>query len=209
MRSTLLTEPWLQWAIELQSLAQNGLAYSPDVYDRERYERLREIAAEMLSHQTEIPVEKVKRFFCNEHGYQTPKIDTRAAVFQEDKILLVQESDGRWALPGGWIDVWETIRSNAIKEVKEEAGLDVEVQYIIAIHSHHRRNVPDYPYSVLKTFVMCESFGGEFTPNNETVASGYFALNELPLIAREKNSEAQIALCFEAHKAPNWLTQFD
>ena len=82
-------ELWLQWAIELQSLAQAGLTYGRDVYDKERYERIREIAAEIVSHMSDIPTETVKNLFCNETGYQTPKLDTRAAIFKDDKILLV------------------------------------------------------------------------------------------------------------------------
>lgn len=209
MQEVLLSEPWLKWAIEIQSIAQNGLTYTTGVYDRERYERLREISAEMLSYKTDIPVEKIKLLFCNEEGYQTPKIDTRAAIFKNGQILLVQENDGRWALPGGWIDVLETINSNTIKEVKEEAGLMVKTQFIIAIHNQHRRNDPNYPYSVLKTFVMCELLSGEFVENSETIDSQYFSLENLPYLAQEKNSKAQIALCFEAHQSTTWQTQFD
>lgn len=98
-------EKWLQWAVELQSLAQAGLFYGKDNYDRERYERIREISAEMISYQSEIPLEKVKDLFCSDVGYQTPKIDTRAAIFKGGKILLVHEANGTWALPGGWVDV--------------------------------------------------------------------------------------------------------
>ena len=90
---------WLKWAVELQSLAQAGLTYGRDAYDRERYERIREISAEILSHMSDLPVETVRDLFCGETGYQTPKIDTRAAIFQDGKILLVQENDGRWSLP--------------------------------------------------------------------------------------------------------------
>ena len=96
-----MQEKWLQWAIEIQAIAQAGLTYGRDAYDKERYARLREIAAEMISSQTELPVEKVRGLFCNETGYQTPKVDTRAAVFQKDRILLVQEANGTWSLPGG------------------------------------------------------------------------------------------------------------
>ena len=94
-------EKWLQWAVELQSIAQTGLWYGEGVFDKERYERIREIAADMISYKTEIPVDKVKDLFCDESGYQTPKLDTRAAIFKEDKILLVQEKNGTWSLPGG------------------------------------------------------------------------------------------------------------
>lgn len=89
----LLNEPWLTWAMEIQSIGQAGLAYTDNVYDRERYERLRQIAAEMLSVQTGIPVLKVQKLFCNETGYQTPKLDTRAAIFENGKIFLVEENN--------------------------------------------------------------------------------------------------------------------
>ena len=114
-------EKWLEWAVALQSLAQAGIHYGKDPFDVERYEQIRTIAAEMISYQTEIPLEKVKNLFCNETGYQTPKLDSRAAIFQDEKILLVKERNGTWALPGGWVDVLETIRSNAEKEAREEA----------------------------------------------------------------------------------------
>ena len=93
-------EKWLQWAVELQSLAQAGLTYGRDVYDKERYERIREISAEIVAHMSEFPLEKVKDLFCNESGYQTPKLDTRAAIFEDGKILLVRENNGKWSLPG-------------------------------------------------------------------------------------------------------------
>ena len=96
---------WLDLIVELQSLAQAGLTYGKDVYDRERYERIRDISAEMMADISDMPLEKVKELFCNETGYQTPKIDTRAAIFKDDKILLVHENNGTWSLPGGWCDV--------------------------------------------------------------------------------------------------------
>lgn len=103
---------WLEWAKELQFIAQGGLTYSKDVFDIERFERIREIAAEMLSLQSEIPIEKVKNLFCNETGFQTPKLDTRAAIFKDDKILLVKEKNGTWSLPGGWVDINQSIKTN-------------------------------------------------------------------------------------------------
>ena len=78
-------EKWLQWAVELQSIAQAGLFYGKDPFDLERYERIREISAEMISYKTEIPLEKVKDLFCNEAGYQTTKLDTRATIFRSGK----------------------------------------------------------------------------------------------------------------------------
>lgn len=119
---------WIDLIVELQGLAQAGLTYGKDVYDKERYERIRDISAEMMAELSGVPVEKVKDLFCNETGYQTPKIDTRAAIFEEGKILLVHENNGTWSLPGGWCDVNVSVTENTIKEVKEEAGLDVSCQ---------------------------------------------------------------------------------
>ena len=126
-------EKWLKWAIEIQSLAQAGLAYTNNVYDIERYERLREISAEIISEKSGLSLEKTKDLFCNETGYQTPKIDTRAAIFKDDKILLVHENNGTWSLPGGWCDVLESVKSNTVKEVREETGLDAVAKKIIAV----------------------------------------------------------------------------
>ena len=106
---------WLKWAIELQALAQAGLEYGHDKFDLERYERIRDIAAEIMARHTDLPMDKVRDLFCNESGYQTPKLETRAAIFQGEKILLVQESDGLWALPGGWADVDITVGENTVK----------------------------------------------------------------------------------------------
>lgn len=202
-------EQWLQWAIELQSLAQAGLTYGKDVYDKERYERIREISAEIMSHMSEIPVEKVKNLFCNETGYQTPKIDTRAAIFEDGKILLVRENNGTWSLPGGWCDVNVSVRENTIKEVKEESGLDVVADRIIAVQDRAKHNLPLYAYGVCKIFVQCSVIGGEFAENIETTEYRYFSEEELPALAAEKNNEEQIKMCFEAYDTPDWITRFD
>lgn len=200
---------WLDWAIELQSLAQAGLTYGKDMYDLERYERIREISAEMVSYMSEIPLDKAKNLFCNESGYQTPKLDTRAAVFKNGKILLVHENNGTWSLPGGWCDVNVSVVENTIKEVKEEAGLDVVAEKIIAIQDRAKHNLPLYVYGVCKVFVQCAVTGGQFTENIETTESRYFSMEELPTLATEKNNEEQIRMCFEAYYAENWKTQFD
>lgn len=105
--------------------------YCKDKFDIERFERIREISAEMISHKSDIPVEKVKNLFCNEIWYQTPKLDCRAAIFKDNKILLVKESNGLWSLPGGWVDVDLSVKENIIKEVKEEAGLDVTLKRLL------------------------------------------------------------------------------
>lgn len=202
-------ELWLKWAVELQALAQAGLQYGHDKFDLERYERIRDIAAQMVAHQTDLPLKKVKDLFCNETGYQTPKLDSRAAVFQGDKILLVQENDGRWSLPGGWVDVDLSVGENAVKEVREEAGLEVIPERIIAVQDREKHNQPPYAYKVCKVFVLCRLVGGHFQENIETTESRYFGLDELPPLATEKNTEEQIRMCFEACQAEHWTTLFD
>lgn len=194
-----------KWAMEIQSIAQAGLTYCKDVFCRERYERLREISAEMISVKTDLPTEKVRTLFCGETGYQTPKIDTRAAIFKKDRILLVKENDGRWSLPGGWCEYNCSPTENAVKEVREEAGLNVEVSRLIAVQDRKKHNKPEYAWGVVKMFFLCSFVSGEFTENSETTASAYFAENELPALAEEKNTAEQIHMCFEALKTDKVL----
>lgn len=151
------------WAIRLQSIAQAGLAYGENEYDRERYHEVRLIAAEMIASEMNLPLDTVRKYFCNESGYQTPKIDTRAAVFKDGKILLVHEKNGTWSLPGGWCDVDQSVASNAVKETKEEAGLDVYADKFIAVQIKYRRKTDRsfirrspvfFPYSPSRTRPM-------------------------------------------------------
>ena len=193
--------PWLRWAMELQFIAQAGVTYSKDPFDSERFERIREISAELMSLKTGFSPERVKTVFCNETGFQTPKIDTRAAVFRDGKLLLVKEKNGTWALPGGWVDVTDSVKASAVKEVKEEAGLDVAAVRLIAVHDRLYHNLPVYSYGVCKFFFLCEVIGGRFEPNIETVGSDYFSFGELPLLAEEKNTREQVKMCFDAYAA--------
>ena len=203
------TEKWLKWILELQSLAQAGVFYGKDRFDLERYQRIREISAQMLSSMTDMPLETVKDVFCCEVGYQTPKIDTRAAIFKDDKILLVQEYTGLWSMPGGWCDYDLSVKANTVKEVQEEAGLEVTADYIIAVQDREKHNLPRYIYKVCKIFVMCSLVGGEFEENSETIGSGWFSLEKLPPLAEPKVNAQQIAMCFEAHRSESWVPLFD
>lgn len=198
-----------EWAAELQSLAQAGLFYGKDDFDRERYARVREIAAEMMAERSGLPVEKVRELFCADSGYQTPKIDTRAAVFEGGKILLVRERSGSWSLPGVWCEFNLSPAANTVKEAKEEAGIDVVVKKLISVQSRSRHNEPPYPYEVVKIFYLCEKTGGAFVRNLETSGSAFFAPDELPLLAEEKCTAEQIQMCFAAKNAESWQAQFD
>lgn len=138
------------WAMDLQSLAQAGLRYGHDVFDRERYEEIRRIAGEMMAARTGIPEEKLKTLFLGDEGYQTPKIETRAAIFKDNKILLVREKMSQeWSLPGGWNDYDQTVADNCVKEAFEESGRKVEPVKIIAVQDRNHHNKP-----ILATNVM-------------------------------------------------------
>lgn len=205
-----MNDKLLEWAIRIQSIAQAGLMYGRDPYDKERYEQLRLIAAEMVSERTDVSVAKIQDLFCNEEGYQTPKVDTRAAIFRDGKILLVHENNGTWSLPGGWCDVDQSVASNVIKEVKEETGFDVSAERLAAVQDWRKHNVCNYAYGVVKIFVLCKMLSGAFQENIETTEIRYFGREELPsLLAVEKTTKEQIEMCFDAYEDENWKTQFD
>ncbi len=204
-------ELWLQWANELQSLAQAGLYYGSNIYDRERYERIRDISTEMVAHRTELPAETAKELFASDSGYLTPKLDTRAAIFDDaGRILLVREATGMWALPGGWVDVDQSILENAVKEVREEAGLSVRADRLVAVLDRDKHNKPRYARKIVMCFVLCTALGGEFHPNSETTASGYFPLDALPEpLALHKTTPEELQMCFDAWQDPQKPTLFD
>lgn len=211
MEDARIRPKWLEWAKEIQFIAQAGIEYSPDPFDRERFSRLREIAAEMLSAMTELPLQKVRDLFCNETGFQTPKLDSRAAIIGEGKILLVQERDGLWSLPGGWVDVDQTIASNLVKEAREEAGLEVKPGRLVALHEYSRRNCRrPFPYNIIKAFVLCEAVGEpQLEANPETCAVKWFAPDALPPLHTGKQTAEQIALCFAAYADEYWQPEVD
>ena len=202
---------WKKWAQELQFLSQCSLAYSKDKFDRERSERIREIACEMLSFKYDIPIEKVKLDFAGELGYQTPKVETRAAVIKDNKILLVKEQlDGKWALPGGYQDVNMSIKENAIKEASEEAGAVVNPVKIIAVLDYNRHHHVNFPFGMVKVFVLCEYVSHSFVENTETLGAEFYSLDELPELSTTRTTKKQLEMCFDCYNnIENWETIFD
>ena len=202
---------WKQWAQELQFLAQCSLAYSKDKFDRERSERIREIACEMLSFKYDLPLEKIKMDFAGEIGYQTPKVETRAEVIKDNKILLVKEQfDGKWALPGGYQDVNMSIRENVIKESSEEAGAVVNPIKVVAVLDYNRHHHVNFPLGMVKIFVLCEYINHSFNENTETLGAEFYSLDDLPELSITRTTKKQLEMCFECYKDPeNWDTIFD
>ena len=205
-----MNDKWLETALKIKDIAEAGLAYCRDPYDKERYESLLDIAAGMISEKTDVPPEKIKNLFLSESGYPTPKIDTRAAIFKDNKILLVHENDGTWSLPGGWCDADQSICTNTVKEVEEETGYVVKATKLIAVHDWRKHNVCNYVYGVIKTFLACEILSGGFVKNVETSEVKFFARDKLPEnLAVQKTTKNQILTCFLHYDTPALPTEFD
>jgi ADP-ribose pyrophosphatase YjhB (NUDIX family) len=178
---------WLSWARELQALAQTGLTYATGQYDIERYRRLIEIAAEILStHSGESP-DVVAEAFLREPGYATPKVDVRGAIVNDGKILLVQErSDGKWCMPGGWADIDEYPSEMVVREVREESGLDVRPGKVIGVFDANRDGIPRNFFHAYKVVFLCDLLGGTPSPSNETSAAEFFDFDRLPPLSENR-----------------------
>ncbi len=180
---------WLEVASKLQAIAQAGLEYGHSAFDRERYEQLRRISMDILAHHTGYEQEIIRDLFASDTGYPTPKVDVRAAIFRDDRILLVKERlDGMWSMPGGWADQHLTIRENLVKESIEEAGVEVIPRKLLAIFDRKLHNYPPIAHGCYKIFVECDLKGGRFTANTETTESGFFGLGELPPLSTGRNT---------------------
>ena len=201
---------WLDWARRLQAIAQSGLAYSPNQYDLERYEAVRQIAAEMMADGSASPVAPIRDLFASQAGYATPKVDVRGAVFREDRILLVEErEDGGWTLPGGWADVGESPAEATVREVREESGYETRAVKLLAMYDRNRHGHPPIPFHAYKVFFQCDLIGGEPASSNETAGVDWFGEDSLPSLSTSRVTAAQIRRFFEHYRHPHWPTDFD
>ena len=205
-----MKEKWLLWATQLQSIAQAGLTFAENQYDIDRYQKIRNLTVEILYEYTDIDHNKIRDLFASETGYQTPKVDIRASVIKDDKILMVREKiDGAWSLPGGWADVNTSVSESAARECLEEAGAHVRPKRVIAIQLANKHNNPLFLYTIYKIFVECELIENNFTDNTETLEAGFYSINSLPTLSTERNTKSQIDMCFEAKKHKVFETLFD
>lgn len=201
---------WLEWAQRIQALSQSGLAFSKDVYDIERYEELRMISAEIMQEHTGLEMQKIKDLFLNDTGYQTPKVDVRGVIFQDDKILMVKEKlDDRWSLPGGFCDIGLSAAENIIKEIKEESGYDAVPTKLLAVLDKNKHPHPPEAFHYYKLFIQCEIIGGKPMTGIETSDIKFFSESHIPDLSANRVVESQIKTLFEFSRDPNKETLFD
>jgi len=207
-----MIEPqWIRWARELQAISQTGNHFATSDYDRERYQRISEIAAEIFAEQGDIEGAKIRTIFEAQSGYATPKVDVRAAVFRDGKILLVQErSDGLWTLPGGWADVNDSPSEAIQKEVLQESGFRARTERLLAVFDRAKHpHDPPFPFHIYKMFFLCRIEGGEATPSSETSSVDFFGVEALPPLSVSRITEDQIRFCFRAGLNATIPTAFD
>ena len=201
---------WLRMAREMSAMAQTGLTFTQDPFDRQRYERLRELSAELLAQGSAPDYEVILESLRRESGYATPKVDVRGAAFQNGRVLLVKElTDGKWTLPGGWADVNQSPSECVVREVAEESGFRVRALKLAAVHDYQRRNHLRHKDSIYKLFFICELIGGAARPSNETSEVAFFARDGLPPLSVGRSTAAQIERMFEHCADPTLATEFD
>jgi ADP-ribose pyrophosphatase YjhB (NUDIX family) len=201
---------WLEWAQRLQAIAQSGLAYTENPFERERYEMVREIAAEMVAARGDLPVERVRELYDAQSGYATPKVDVRGVVFGGDAILLVKERrDGRWTLPGGWADVNDSPAEATVREVYEESGYRTRAVKLLACYDRNKHGHPPYGFHIYKLFFQCELLGGTAAQSIETAGADFFPEDQIPPLSLPRVTPAQIARFFQHQRHPEWPTDFD
>ena len=207
------SEPdWLALARELQALAQNGLTFTENPYDVERYEQLLKAVATMLGHGFTVDPKDVHDVFAELRGYVTPQVDVRGAIFRGDTILMVQEkSDQRWTLPGGFCDVNLSSAENVLKEIREEANVEAEIKKLIGIYDK-RKHLPKASLQyrhIYKVFYLCEVIDGEPSPGMETQAADFFPVTDLPPLSVGRIAETQILEAFAHHQDPTRMPYFE
>lgn len=207
-----MTEPrWLDWGRRLAAIAQTGLAYGPNEYERERYEGVLAIAHEMIAEGANMDVQALEQSLAQDTGHITPKVDVRGVVFRDEEILLVREKiDSRWTLPGGWADVGETPSLAAVREVREESGYATRAAKLLAVYDRRLHDHPPTIFHVYKLFFLCELLDEEQAePVHETTGVGFFAADTLPELSQPRTTASQLARFFEHRFHPGWPTDFD
>jgi ADP-ribose pyrophosphatase YjhB (NUDIX family) len=201
---------WLTMGRELRSIAQIGLTFCRDPFDRQRYERIQELAAAVIAMGAGKADPGLLDYMRQDVGYATPKVDVRAAAFVDGRVLLVREaSDGSWALPGGWADVNESPAEAVVREVFEESGFEARAAKLAAVYDFRKRNRPRHLDSIYKLFFICELTGGKAAPSIETTEAAFFAHDDLPPLSTGRTTAEQIHRMFRHAEEPTLPTDFD
>lgn len=201
---------WLGWARRLHSIAQAGLTYTQNPFDIERYHQIQTIAAELLAAGAQVPQPTVQAVLDAQSGYATPKLDVRGAVFQDGKVLLVKEhADGRWTLPGGWIDLGESPRQAVEREVWEESGYRVRAEKLLALQDRTQHGYPPSFFHTYKLIFRCALLGGEASTSIETDGAQFFAEDDIPPLSLARTTPEVLQRLFEHLRHPEWPTDFD
>jgi ADP-ribose pyrophosphatase YjhB (NUDIX family) len=200
----------LDWARKVQAIAQNGLAFTHDPYDRERYTELTELVASILSTELDIPVAQAKGFWEGEEGYVTPKVDVRGGIFEDGRVLLVRErSDGKWTLPGGWVDINDSPSGAVVREIREESGYQARAVKLAALVDKRRHPHPPGIHHIYKLFFLCERTGGAAAVSSETDAVQFFEVQALPELSTGRVLASQIERLHQHQLHPELPTDFD
>jgi ADP-ribose pyrophosphatase YjhB (NUDIX family) len=200
---------WVKWVRRLQSIAQNGRNYCKNEFDLQRYQQVEDVAAEIAAKCCDSELQTIKAMFERETGPATPKIDVRAAVISENKILLVKERGDGWTLPGGWTDPGESPSEAAVRETKEESGYDVNAVRLMAIYDRDRQGHPPCPFHVYKLIFLCELVGGSAKTSLETEAACFFREDDLPALSESRVLLRQVKRAFAFARDPNLPADFD
>ena len=201
---------WLEWAREIQQLSQTGLAFAKTDYEIKRYERLLELTAEIVDHHTQLDKPVIENALMKQPGYATPKIDVRAAVIDDNKILLVQEkSDNMWAMPGGWADVGDIPSEVAIRETLEESGFNVKPRKVVGVYDANREGGQLEFFHAFKIVFLCDLIGGEAKPSDETIDVKYFSFDRLPPLSTNRTNDKHLEEIKMHLKDYNRQTYFD
>jgi ADP-ribose pyrophosphatase YjhB (NUDIX family) len=212
---------WLNFARRIQAIAQTGLHYEPSLFDRERYEKLLDIAAEMIAAYSDSDMPRVRELFDTQDGHATPKVDVRGVVFHENKILLVRENldGGRWTLPGGWADPGEAPGEATAREIYEETGYRTRAVKLLAFYDRRLHGHGPHIFSIYKAFFRCElldnhrsqaQIDNQSASYIETGEVRFFAEHEIPAdLSIGRVTQAQIRRFFEHLRQPDLPADFD
>jgi ADP-ribose pyrophosphatase YjhB (NUDIX family) len=201
---------WLDWAQRLQALAQDGLAYTRNPFDAERFHQVIDVAAEIIASNSDAGLPAIQNLFDAQSGYMTPKVDIRGVVFKDEQVLLVRElADGLWTLPGGWVDVNEPPSHAVEREVFEESGYEVKAKRLMALYDRNKHGHPAYIFHLYKVYIQCELVGGYPQDSLETEGARFYPEDGIPPLSIGRTTPQVLSRLFEQYRNPDLPADFD